>query len=230
MSNLAIRDDSTYGTGNGGASIAWVKFLSDKAKGGVLAKTQPAGVQTNEFYYEDDLGVVRLDPCKVFVLDVFHHKALLDGEGKMVSARPSDFDSTGTRYAERTLALVLVKHPAGYQPALMITAKGLCRPWRKAESVYARLQDAAILAATPGYEAAKAAVHPTGRFTLTLTGGQEKGSGKGAMAYNVGYAAAAAPTADEVAAFNLFFDSDLRPAVFEAYGKAVAGIAAKFGE
>lgn len=238
MSNLATTTTtaalSTYGTGSApsgnAGSIAWVKFLSNKAKGGVLEKTQPACVQTNEFYYEDDLGVVRLNPCRIFVLDLFHHKGLLDEEGKLVSARPNDFDTKGTRYADRTLALVLANHPAGLQPALMVTAKGLCRPWRKAESVIERLKDDAILLATPGYATAANAAAVTGRFVLTLTGGQEKGSAKGAMAYNVGYAAAGAPTEEEVAQFNTFWNSDLRPATFEHFARVVTGIVAKFDE
>ncbi len=201
---------STYGTSAGGVGkLASLRFFGPKAKGDVIEQCAAAEVQVNTFYLNTALGVTRVDPCRVFVLDVFNHFAKLDGEGKLFAARPCDDPTVDKKaYYERALALLLVNHPAGLQPAVCTTVKAMCRPWKIAGNTFAAVQDAeAVAKQGPQWASAAQATQPHGRFVLELSGKQEKGQAKGANEYNVGIAKVLPPTEDEVIAFNAYASS-----------------------
>lgn len=204
-------------------SVANVKFLSDKAKGEVLEKVSAAGVEVNEFYFEDVLGVVRLNPFRCFVLDDFKHNAILDGEGKLDEVKGEDFNPTNTKFNERHLTLILVQHPAGWLPAVITTYKAMVRPWKVWKEVLKKPDDQ--LKGTPGYEAAFEAVEPGGRVILEITGSQEQGQGK--YKYNAAKAKAVGPKADEVAKYNEFILSAACLEAKEAFAKQVQAVSDK---
>jgi len=204
-------------------SIATIKFLSDKAKSEVLEKTKAAGVEQNEFYFEDVLGVVRLNPFRCFVLDTFKHHATLDGEGKLDEVRDADFNPYNTKFNERHLTLVLVKHPAGWLPAVVTTYKAMARPWKVWAEVKGKSADQ--VKGTPGYEHALEALDESGRVVLEITGGQEQGKGK--YKYNAAKGKASGPSAEEVAAYNAFVSSAAVLEAKEQFDKLVSAVQEK---
>lgn len=235
--NGLVRDESTYGGDGGNAAVAWVQFYSDKTKGETLERCKAAGVKVNNFYYQDALGVLALDPFRVFLLDMFEHRAVLDGDGKLEFASPVGVDvmeGDTRKWCDRITALLLVVHPAGLQPATINVVKAMCRPFQKAKtSILGTVQNPAIVGARgEQWSAASKAVYPQGRFTLKLWGGQEppKSNPKGPK-FNAAYYEVVPPNEDEVKGFNAFVsNAGMMKEVTTAFAKQVAYIQEKFDE
>lgn len=207
--------------------VSSLYFLSPKAKGGVLEQTGPAKIAVNTLYLKDALGVRKLDPCRVFVVEAFVHKARLDGEGKVDATRPKGDTTAG--FVDRIAVLALVSVGKELIPATYLPVKGMCRPFEKFEAKLAPLSDpAAVTERGEQWVHAASATNVNGRIVLVLTGGQEKGKGKNE--FNVGYSQVSAPTEDEVIRYNDFLGSEAHKATATYWAKVIDGIQKKYTE
>lgn len=226
-----------YGTDAG--NTAWLKFFGNKSK--VAEKVKPAGVKLNEFYYEDALGIIALDPCRVFAFHVLPHRVILDGGGRVDVAAPYDkepAEGDTRRWCERVLVALLVSHPAGLQPALYAGVKAMCRPWEKAVGVAQGMRKnmpsreaeaEAVGKRGPLWEPASRAVSTYGRFVLKLWGKQvpPKNNPKGEP-YNAAFCEILPPTEAEVLGFNAFSHSESHQQLSAAFAHQVSQIQEKF--
>lgn len=183
------------GTGSG-TSLASLQYLGPKAKGERVEECKSAGVAVHTFYLKDSLGVVPLNPPRIFPIgDQTHVWVVFDDELNMLAAKgyvdgqSAPEPLNGMRWTEHVFGPCLVPNDddTGLSPVIFSTNGALSRLWKKVNEAQSQCKGEGLGfgGRTPAHKAAVSCPSPIGRFVAKVKG-KEVVPQPPKMKYNLG--------------------------------------------